>query len=301
MIKDLVIIGGGPAGLSAAIYASRQKTDFRLISRDIGGQAVLSSSIENYSGYQVVSGETLVKKFEKQASSAGADIKEGVEVRKLERDGEIFKVHGSDGECCRARTLIIATGARPRKLGVEGEDKFRGKGIAYCAICDAPLFSGKDVAVIGGGNSALYAAAQLIKLKCRIYLITENKKMGGERILREKVLNSDRVELIVSGQTAQVRGDKMLDSIIVNIPSGERKLSVEGVFVETGRVPASDLIPFVQKNKKQEIIIDALNRASVKGVYAAGDVSSVSKKQVVIAAGEGAKASLNAIDYIEGG
>ncbi|MGM0568078.1 MAG: NAD(P)/FAD-dependent oxidoreductase [Elusimicrobiota bacterium] len=301
MIKDLVIIGGGPAGLTAAIYASRQNMDFRLISKDIGGQALLTLQIENYAGYQLIRGDALVERFEKQAINSGADIKEGLEVKKVDKKEKAFRVFTSDGDCCRARSLIVASGARPSKLGVKGEKKFAGRGIAYCAICDAPLFKGKDVAVIGGGNSALYAAAQFIKLKSKVFLVTRNPRMEGEKTLKEKVLASDMVELITSGKVIEVKGKKMLDSIKVRTPGEEKTINVRGVFVETGRIPSSDFIDCVKKNKKSEIKIDKFNRTSKKGIYAAGDVTDIAKKQVAIAAGEGAKASLNAIDYIEGG
>jgi alkyl hydroperoxide reductase subunit F len=297
-MKELVIIGGGPAGLTAAVYAARQNINLKIIAEDIGGQAALSSQVENYTGFQVVSGAELIEKFEEHVSRAGVEIQEGARVSGIKEESGEFKIDTDDGECCSARAVLITTGANPRKLNVEGEDKFLNKGLAYCATCDAPLFKGKDVAVIGGGNSALDAARQLIGIAGKIYIITNEDKLGGEAVLREKIVSDSSVEVISSSTAKKITGDKLVNGLVIQSGQSERRLEVEGVFVEIGWVPASDFLDIADKNSRGEIIIDCNNRTSQEGLFAAGDVTDVSKKQIIIAAGEGAKAVLNAIDYL---
>lgn len=297
-MKDLVIIGGGPAGLTASVYACRQNIDFRIITDNIGGQAALSSRIENYTGYRVVSGEKLINDFTEHAEKFGVEVKQNIKAEKIEQIKEGYKVYTSDGECCEAKSLLIATGAIPKKLNAQGENKFKGKGVTYCAICDAPLFTGKDVAVIGGGNSALDAARQLTSIADKIYLITIEDELGGEDRLKKKVADSPKVKVITSGETKEIFGDNLVQGIKVDVSGEIREFEVQGVFVEIGWVPSSDFIDFVEKNEKGEIKVDQNNLTSKEGVFAAGDVTNVTKKQIIIAAGDGAKAALNAIDYI---
>ncbi|MGM0441694.1 MAG: NAD(P)/FAD-dependent oxidoreductase [Elusimicrobiota bacterium] len=297
-MKELVIIGGGPAGLTGAIYACRQNIDFKIITRDVGGQAALSSQVENYTGFHMVTGEDLINKFEDHVKEFGVEIKEGANVTNIQKSSEGYKITTDDGECCETQSILIATGAKPRRLNVQGEKKFLNKGVAYCAVCDAPIFSGKDVAVIGGGNSALDAVRQLVDIAQKVYIVTDEKQLGGEEILREKLINNSSVKVITEGITKKITGDKMVENLVVEVNGKIKSLDVQGVFVEIGWIPASDFIDIVDKNSKGEIIVDINNKTSEKGIYAAGDVTSISKKQIIIAAGEGAKGALNAIDYI---
>jgi alkyl hydroperoxide reductase subunit F len=297
-MKDLTIIGGGPAGLTAAIYACRQNINFQIIADNVGGQAALSARIENYIGFQLVSGIELINKFQEHAAKFGVDIREGVKVENIQEEEDGYRIHTSDGECCSARALIIATGAKPRALNVEGEKRLTNRGLSYCAICDGPLFRGKDVAIIGGGNSALDAARQLSEMAKQVYILTNEDELRGEKILREKVMSMPNVKVVASASIKEVLGDTMVEGIIADVDGEENKFDVQGVFVEIGWVPAADFINIVDKNEKGEIIVDLSNRTSRKGIFAAGDVTNVSKKQIIIAAGDGAKAALNAIDYI---
>jgi alkyl hydroperoxide reductase subunit F len=297
-MKDLIIIGGGPAGLTAAIYAIRQNIDFWIITENIGGQAALSAKIENYVGFRMISGAELISKFGGHAEKFGVDIKENVRVERIQETDGGFKIFTSDGECCSAKVLLIATGAKPRKLNAKGEEKFANRGVTYCAICDGPLFKGKDVAVIGGGNSALDAARQLAEMASKVYIITIEQSLRGESAFREKVVNSPNVTIITKGNTKEILGGNFVEGIIVETDDGEKKIEVQGVFVEIGWIPSADFLDIADKNERGEIIVDLDNRTTRKGIFAAGDVTNVSKKQIIIAAGDGAKAALNAIDYL---
>ncbi len=297
-MKELVIIGGGPAGLTGAIYARRQNIDFRIITRKIGGQAVLSSKVENYAGFQMVTGEELMEKFESHVQDFGVDVKEGVNVTEIKEVDDRYRIFTDDGECCLTKTILIATGANPRKLNIEGGESYLNRGVAYCATCDAPLFRDKEVAVIGGGNSALDAARQLSGIAEKIYIITIEDKLGGEEIVRKKVVSHPSVEVITRGVSKKITGEKMVESLALEVYGKKRILKVQGIFVEIGWVPASGFIDIVEKNSKDEIIVDLNNKTSKAGIYAAGDVTSISKKQIIIAAGDGAKGVLNAIDYV---
>ncbi len=295
---DLVILGAGPAGITAAVYAARKQINFSVVTKDIGGQAALSGDIENYTGYQFITGPELAVKFREHLEKYSFDLHEGIEATKIENDGAGFKIQTSDQKTFSGKTLIIASGKRPRMLGVPGETEFKNKGVTYCATCDGPLFAGKEVAVIGGGNSALDAALQMMKIANKVYLININEKLAGDAIMRKKVEVSDKVEILNKTKTLGFSGDKFLKGMDVEVAGKSRKLNVEGVFVEIGLVPNSDFIDCVKKNKRKEIIVNCGAMTSVPGVYAAGDVTDVPDKQIVIAAGDGAKASLAAFRYL---
>ncbi|MGB9613625.1 MAG: NAD(P)/FAD-dependent oxidoreductase, partial [Candidatus Margulisiibacteriota bacterium] len=186
MMRDLVIVGAGPAGITAAVYAARKKLDFVVITKDIGGQAALSSDIQNYTGYQFITGPELAFKFREHLSNFSFELREGEEVKKVEKEASYFLTTTGSGDKVLSKTIIIASGKRPRLLGVPGEREYKNRGVTYCATCDAPLFAGKVVAVIGGGNAALDAVLQLIKIASKVYLININPTLGGDPIMREK-------------------------------------------------------------------------------------------------------------------
>ncbi|MDD5593632.1 MAG: FAD-dependent oxidoreductase [Candidatus Margulisbacteria bacterium] len=298
MLKDLIIIGGGPAGITAAVYAARKMMDFAVISPDIGGQAAWSGDIENYTGYQFIAGPDLAQKFREHLNQYKFELLEGISVTKVDKGSSGFKVLTDDGKEYSAKTLIIASGKRPRTLNVTGEDVYKNHGVTYCATCDAPLFSGKDVAVIGGGNSALDAVLQLIKIAPKIYLINIADQLTGDPVMREKVAGSPKVEILNKTKVVEIYGDKFVKGIKVEQAGRSRSIPVEGVFVEAGLKPNSEFINFVEKNELDEIIVDCASGTSVPGLFAAGDVTSVPEKQIIIAAGEGAKAALGAFRYL---
>lgn len=296
--KDLIIIGGGPAGITAAVYAARKRLEFSVIAKDIGGQAAWSGNIENYTGYQFISGPDLVKKFSDHLNQYSFDLLEGAEAARVEEDKGGFKVATSDGKTLSAKTLIIASGKKPRRLEVKGEDEFKNRGVAYCATCDGPLFAGKAVAVIGGGNSGLDAALQMIKIASKVYLINIKDRLSGDPIMQEKLKASSVVEVLNNTKTLEFFGDKFLKGIKVEIAGKIKELAVEGAFIEVGLIPNSDFIGLVKKNPAGEILINCAAETSVPGIFAAGDVTAVPEKQIVIAAGDGAKAALSAFKYL---
>ena len=301
-IYDLAIIGAGPAGMTAAVYASRKRLETILISKNIGGQPLLTSTIENYMGFQYISGKSLIDKFYDQMKNFPIAIAQNSEVVKLSADGSTFLITLSDGKTYHSKSVVIATGKHHRELGVPGEREFLGKGVAYCATCDAPLFAGKDVAVIGGGNSALTSAVELVKIARKVYLINNLPTIQADEILQEKVFShKDKVEKILSHTVVSISGDKSVSAIeISSISDGKkRKIDVNGIFIEIGPEPSGKFAKdFLEMNEAGEIRIDCRARTSREGVFAAGDVTDIPEKQIIIAAGEGAKAALGAYRYL---
>lgn len=295
-MKDLIIIGAGPAGLSAALYAARKKMDFLIVAKDTGGQMALSSEVDNYLGIRNKSGYELSKLFTSHLKSYGVEITDGT-VGKVERKGGNFLVE-IDGEKEEARALIVATGKKSRKISAVGAEKFDGKGISYCATCDAPLFAGKIVAVAGGGNSALDAAIQLEKYASKIYLIARSNSLRGDAYMAEKVRSSG-AEIIFNSEIIEFTGKSMLEGITLSEGKGKKKaIKLDGVFVEIGKESNAGIIDFVEKNEAGEIIVDCDCKTSAEGVFAAGDVSTGGAKQVISAAGEGASALASAHWYL---
>lgn len=297
MIYDLVVIGAGPAGITAAIYASRKRLETLVISKDIGGQAALSGDVENYTGYQFISGPELALKFEEHLKKFDITLKEGEAVLELGKAGDLVRVRTDKG-IYEAKSAIIASGKRSRELGVPGEKEFKNKGLTYCATCDGPLFSGKDVAVIGGGNSALDAAIQLIKIANKIYLVNVTAALTGDPVMQEIVKASPKVTILNNSRVSAVLGESLVSSIRINIADKEELLAVKGVFVEIGLIPNSEFVKDIEKNKLGEIKVNSYNETNVPGIFAAGDVTDVPEKQIVIAAGEGSKAALGVFRYL---
>ena len=294
---DLIVVGAGPAGITASVYAARKKMDFLVISKDIGGQTAWSGDIENYTGYQFISGPELASKFEEHMRQYNITVKENEEVREVKKLNQIISLT-SDKGTYEAKTLIIASGKRTKELNVPGEKEFKNKGLTYCATCDAPLFSGKDVAVIGGGNSGLDATLQLMRIARHIYLINIAAQITGDPIMEELVRKSDMVTVLNSAQVTRVIGDKFVTGIAVKRQGKEETLAVGGIFVEIGLIPNSEFVKETEKNEFQEIKVNSSNETNVPGIFAAGDVTDVPEKQIIIAAGEGSKACLSAFRYL---
>lgn len=297
---DIIIIGAGPAGMSAAVYSARKKLKTLVLSKDIGGQTALSSDVENYLGFHMITGADLAHKFEEHLRDfEEIELRQGVEVEGVEKKKNFFSVKVKGSDTFETKAVIITSGKAPRKLGVPGEEKYTGKGVTYCATCDAPLFSNKDVAVIGGGNSALDATLQLTKIAKSIHLLTDESDFSkSDQIMFEKVKKDKKTTLHYNTETLHIDGDAFVKSITLQ-NGKEQKISVEGVFIEIGSVPAVKFLNgFLELNKKNEIIINERNETSVPGVFAAGDVTTVPEKQVIVAAGEGAKAAIMAFSYL---
>jgi len=342
MVYDLIIIGGGPAAMSAGIYGARKKLKTLLLAKELGGQQMIESyQMENYLGYYQISGVELVqkfiehlKKFEKKESAGNYDleIKEGESVFRIEKippnlprnkfgAGSLkreepfslpplqkggwggFSVYTEKNQY-QTKTIIIATGKRQRILDVPGAKQFEGKGITYCATCDAPLFNDKIVAVVGAGDAGQDTAWQLVQYAKKVYIINKYPELRGSNVaLSEKLKASEKVEIIGSVLPKEVKGDKFVRELIYFNPETkeEGSIKIDGIFVEIGSVPNTDFLNgLLELNQKGEIIIDHRNCAtSVPGIFAAGDVTDLPYKQVVIAAGEGAKAALSAYEYLK--
>ncbi|MBU1727659.1 MAG: FAD-dependent oxidoreductase [Candidatus Omnitrophica bacterium] len=294
---DLIIIGAGPAGITASVYAARKKMNFLVVTGDIGGQAAWSGDIENYTGYQFITGPELAIKFEEHMRKYNIPVKEKEEAKEIKKTGDLITVRSAKATY-EARSVIIASGKKSRELGVPGEKEFKNKGLTYCATCDGPLFSGKDVAVVGGGNSALDAALQLIKIAKQVYIINNTAALGGDPLMRDKIVNAENASVLNSANITSILGDKMVSAVKIIQDGKESQLAVEGIFVEIGLIPNSGFAHDVEKNQVGEIKVNCNNETNIPGIFAAGDVTDVPEKQIIIAAGEGAKASLGAFKYL---
>ncbi|MDD5254714.1 MAG: FAD-dependent oxidoreductase [Candidatus Omnitrophica bacterium] len=294
---ELIIVGAGPAGITAGVYAARKRMDFLVISGDIGGQTAWSGDVENYTGYQFVTGPELAAKFEEHMRRYRIDVREGELVRELSRSQDAVTLT-TDKARYEARTAIIASGKRSRELGVPGEKEFKNKGLTYCATCDGPLFSGKDVAVIGGGNSALDATLQLMNIARRVHVINAASALTGDAVMREKAEAAGNVAILNGSSVTQVYGEKMVQGLEISRGGKKERLAVQGIFVEIGLIPNSEFAQGVARNEYGEIKVNSRNETSMEGVFAAGDVTDVPEKQIIIAAGEGSKAALSAFRYL---
>ena len=298
---ELIIVGGGPAGMTAAVYAARKRINALLLSKDLGGQPLWTSAVENYMGYQYIEGPELMRKFEEQVRQFPLEQKIGQGAVAVSRSGGGFEVTTEKGEGYQAKAVIVATGKRPRELNVPGEQRLRGRGVTYCAICDGPLFAGQKVAVIGGGNSALEAADDMIKIAEHVYLVSITP-LTGDRILIDKIKDAPNLTMFLEHEVVEIDGSHLVEGIrIRDLKTGEEKrIEIGGVFIEIGLIPNSDLIKgLVSLNSVSEIEVNCANETDIPGLFAAGDVTNVPEKQIVIAAGEGAKAALRAHRYLQ--
>lgn len=298
-MHDLIIIGGGPAGLTAAVYSARKKMDTLLLTKQFGGQLMWTREIENYMGYQFISGPELMGKFEEQVKRFAVETKyEEVSELTVHSNGT-FIVKTEEGEY-QSKTVILASGKRSRLLGVPGEMEFAGRGVSYCATCDGPLFAGKIVAVVGGGNSAVQAAIELSGVSPTVYLVARRDYIADPILLDKMQAAENIVEL--KGYVAEgIYGKDVVEKLTIReIVSGEIKdLAVKGVFVEVGLQPNSEFaVGLVEVNDQKELIIDCRTKTNILGLFAAGDVTNGPDKQIIIAAGDGAKAALMAYDYL---
>ncbi len=300
-MRQLIIIGAGPAGMTSAVYAARQKIDAMVLAKDVGGQVNWTLGIENYMGYQFIEGIELIRKFEEQVRKFPIDIKLGQEVKSIIRVAEGFQIETEDGTTYVSQTAVICTGKRPRMLNIPGEVPLRGRGVTYCEVCDGPLFAGLDVAVIGGGNSALQAVENMTNIATHVYMVSLTP-LTGDNILKEKVREAPNVTILTEHEIQEVLGDASVQGIRVrDLKTGRQKdLKVSAVFVEIGLIPNSDLArECVTLNEFGEIQVNCACETGVPGLYAAGDVTNVPAKQIVVAAGEGAKAALQAHQYLQ--
>ncbi len=296
---DVLVIGAGPAGLTAAMYAARKELRTTLVSPDVGGQILLTGEIENYPGFASVMSFDLADRMEEQVRRYPV-IFETAAVTKLARLEEIFSAMLDDGEEIEARAVIVTAGRRPRTLGIPGEKELTGRGVSFCATCDGPLYRGKKVVVVGGGDSAVQAATEMSDLCMQVTLLVRNR-LTAQEILQNRMARRGNVEVLMGVSPVQFSGDGRLSSVQVKFAeTGETKeIAADGCFIEIGGLPNNGFLPEeLAQNAAGEIVTARGGLTNVPGLFAAGDVTDTPYKQIVIAAGEGAAAALSAHAYL---
>ncbi|MBI3797720.1 MAG: FAD-dependent oxidoreductase [Deltaproteobacteria bacterium] len=299
-VYDVAVIGAGPAGLAAAIYAVRKNLSTVLIAFDLGGQLGTTYEVANYPGFQLVTGPDLVQKFFAHVEQYGVEKLIGEKVTAVAIEGRCKVLKTASGREIRAKTVIITTGAQKRKLNIPGEKELAGKGVVYCSTCDGPLFKGLTIAIIGGGNSALEAALEMDGVAQKVYLVSRGEWTGDE-ILQDKVVTARRVEVLKQHQPVEIHGKEQVAGLTIKDLRTEvtRRLEVQGVFIEIGLFPQTDFVlDLLKTNEQGEIQVDRHGQTGVRGIFAAGDATDSHDKQIIIAAGEGAKAALAAFEYL---
>ncbi|MCX8196280.1 MAG: thioredoxin-disulfide reductase [Acidilobaceae archaeon] len=300
---DLVIVGGGPAGLSAAVYAARLLLKTVVLSIDVGGQLNWTEWIDDYPGFTKIKASELINKFREHAESSGVKVVTGVEVIDVKREGDLFKIAGRGGTEVYAKTVILAVGSRRRKLGVPGEDKFQGRGVSYCSVCDAPLFKGKSaVAVVGGGDAALEGAIMLSGYVGKVYLIHRRDSFRAKPALVEDAKRRTNIEFVLNSVVTEILGEEEVKAVKVKGPKGEAVVEVDGVFVEIGQEPPTELFRRigVETDEQGYVKVGEWMETSIPGMFAAGDATSLWRgfRQVVTAAAMGAVAAYSAYQYL---
>lgn len=302
-LRDLVIIGAGPAGLTAAIYGVRAGLDVLLIEKfSPGGQVVNTWEVENYPGFaEPVAGWELMSKMDEQAKRVGAEII-SAEVSSIDRiDPENkFKLLLTDGKTVESKSVIIASGASFKRLGVPGEIEFTGRGVSYCATCDGAFYKGKVTAVVGGGNTALEEAIFLTRFAEKVYIVHRRTEFRGSMILQERVKSNSKIEIVYDSVVESINGSVKVDSVTIkNIKtSAQSTLGVDGIFIFVGFDPATGYLPAEILNENREVAVDMRMRTKIRGLFAAGDLRAMSKRQIVMACADGATAAMEAYDYI---
>lgn len=299
---DIIILGGGPAGLSAAIYAARSSAKTAIIDISmLGGQPSNYLELENYPGFSKIGGYDLMEKFEEHADMFGIQKFPMEEIQSVDLTSDIKTVTTLNGEF-KAKSIIIATGAQSKKLGVEGEKEFVGRGVSYCAVCDGAFYKDKVVAVVGGGNAAVEEAGYLTKFASKVYLIHRRDELRADKIVQERAFKNEKLEFIYDTVVNKINGDGVVKSATIeNVKTHEVKdLAIDGIFPYIGFEPNADLFAGqVKQDKSGFIMVDEAMQTSVKGVYAIGDVRVTPLRQVITAAADGAIAAVYAGRYIE--
>lgn len=299
---DSIIIGAGPTGLTAAIYTARRMMKTLVITQMIGGQVIWASEIANYPGIKSITGVELAQSISQQVKDLGVEIKIDVIANiKKNADGTFEVVTGKDKYT--GKTIILAMGLAPRQLNLAGENQLVGKGISYCATCDAPLFKNKSVAVVGGGNAALDAAEVLSKIASQVYLVYHKPKFKGFESLVAQVEAKPNVKILLNSDISAIVGDKKLEGVKIKDltgPAEEKEIKIDGLFVEIGRAAKTDMLEgLVERDAKGQIIAGLDAKTNQAGVFAAGDVTQSEFKQIVIGCGQGAVAALSAYKYLQ--
>lgn len=303
MLYDLIIIGGGPAGITAGIYAGRQKMKTLLLTKEFGGQmARKATEVCNYPGFEKISGAELIEKFVSHLEKHESVEIKFSEIGKVQKESGVFTVTTTENEKFQSKSVIIATGADPRPLEAIGEKEFIGKGVGYCVTCDGPIFKNKTIAIVGGGNAGFEAALFMTNYASKIYVLEFGPEIKADQENANEVKKSDKIEIITNAAVKEIKGDKFVSSLIYqdNISRENKTLEVQGVFIEIGSQPATALAKgLVDFTKRDEIMVEAETfQTKTPGLFAVGDDNSGPYKQIITAAGEGCKAALAAYDYL---
>ena len=300
-MKDCIILGAGPAGMSAAIYAIRAGLDVQVLEKiSPGGQVMMTYEIENYPGFvDPIEGWQLASNMENQARRLGVEIDSG-EVSRVLKNKDYFEIATTDGRMLDCRTVIAATGASLKRLGVPGESEYTGKGVSYCATCDAAFFKDQVTAVVGGGSTALEEALYLTRFASKVYLIHRRDQFRGQKILQDRVLSEEKIVPVYDSMVTSIEGGEKVKTLhVYNRKKGEKQeLEVNGVFIFVGYNPNTGYMPSDVLAENGEVIVDIQMRTSVEGLYAAGDLRQGSRRQVVMAAADGATAAINAYEHV---
>jgi alkyl hydroperoxide reductase subunit F len=299
-LYDVAVIGAGPAGLAAAIYAARKNLSTILIAMDVGGQLGTTYEVANYPGFDLITGPDLVQKFVEHAQEHEIEQLIGEKVTGIRIVGRSKEIDTASGKVVPAKTVIFATGAHKRTLDIPGEEELTGKGVVYCSTCDGPLYRDLPIAIVGGGSSGLEAAIEMDGVAKKIYFISRGE-WTGDRILQDKVSAGEGIETLRFHQAVEIHGEDRVEGLTVkNLETEEtHRLDVEGVFIEVGLFPNTDFVlDLVETNERGEIKVDRHGRTGVRGCFAAGDATDIHDKQVVISAGQGASAALAAFEYL---
>ncbi|OQB05946.1 MAG: Thioredoxin reductase [bacterium ADurb.Bin212] len=293
---DIAIVGGGVAGITAAIFAARRQLKTAILFQQPGGQLPNVLDIENWPGEEHINGADLANKLLKHLNKYPIEIKYAM-AEKIEKQEDAFIVKSPNGEV-RAKSLVLAYGKSPSKLNVKGEEDFIGRGISYCVNCDGQFFKGKAVAVVGGGNSALETALTMAEIASSVYLLHRKESFRGDEVLIDKVINNQKIEKIFNDEIVEIKGENVVNSILTKTG---REISVDGVFVEVGHVADDSIVRgLVETNESKHIITDRYQATSCPGIFAAGDITDLDHKQLIIASGQGANAALSAVKYLQG-
>ena len=300
VLYDHLVIGGGPAGYNAALYAFRKGLSTAIIAKRLGGQLLNTSSVDNYLGIAQISGEVLNEAFINHLKQFEVPMLEDVSITKIEKSGSLFKVHLDNKQTLKAKTILLSSGSNPRRLDIPGEATFSDKGVAYCAICDAPLFKDKVVIIAGGGNSAVEASLDVAKWASKV-IVVHRSEFRADKILVDQMLSHQKITVFKQTQILEIFGDTRMKGIRVldKSSSQQRNIEADGLFVEIGNIPSSDLVKdLVSLSETGHVLVDPHQRTSLPGLYAAGDVCESPYKQITIAIAQGATAALAASEYI---
>lgn len=302
-IRELIIIGAGPAGMSAGIYAARSALSPLIIESQMpGGQVALTDFIENYPAFpNGMSGQELTKLIEEQCNNFNVEFMNFVQVDFVEKENKIFKLKTNQGDFF-AKTVIVATGASPAELGIPGESEFKGRGVSYCATCDGPLFKDKDILVVGGGDSAVQEAIYLAKFVSSLKIVHRRDELRAGKMLQEKAFKNPKIDILWNSNLLEINGKDLVERAVIfnNKTNQKREIRIDGVFMYVGFEPNSSLVRnLVEMDKLGGIITDHKMRTSTAGLFAAGDVRNTPLRQVVTAVSDGAIAAINAEEYLE--